>query len=77
MCSIREKVQITGAEGIVYHVLRGCTPYDYEVRDVEQLAGCLGIPMIRVETDFSEEDMEQVRVRLEAFCEMIEERRSL
>lgn len=75
MNNIAEKVQRTGAEGIVYHVLHGCGPYDYEVYAVERLAGHLNIPILRVETDFSEEDTEQVRIRLEAFCEMIEGRR--
>lgn len=77
VCSMTQKIHDTGAEGIVYHVLRGCTPYDYEVHVIEQLAYRLDLPMIRVETDFSEEDTEQVRVRLEAFCEMIEERRTI
>ena len=31
----------------------------------------LGIPIIRVETDYSEEDVEQLRIRIEAFIELI------
>ena len=74
--NIEERLRFTGAEGIIYHVLRGCTPYDYEFHAVEELAGRLGIPILRVETDFSTEDVEQVRIRLEAFCEIIEQRRN-
>ena len=34
--------------------------------------GKLGIPIIRVETDYNEEeDIEQLRIRIEAFIELI------
>ena len=33
--------------------------------------GKLGIPIIRVETDYNEEDIEQLRIRIEAFVELI------
>jgi benzoyl-CoA reductase/2-hydroxyglutaryl-CoA dehydratase subunit BcrC/BadD/HgdB len=33
-----------------------------------------GIPMIRVETDYNPEDVEQLRTRIEAFIEMIKSR---
>ena len=31
----------------------------------------LGIPIIRVETDYNEEDVEQLRIRIEVFIELI------
>ena len=55
--------------------MRGCTPYDFELSKVEQLAQRMNISLLRVETDFSAEDEEQVKIRLEAFVEMIEQRR--
>lgn len=58
-------------DGIVYNVLRGCLPYDFEVRNVEKLSEELGIPVIRVETDYNTEDTEQIKIRLEAFTEML------
>jgi benzoyl-CoA reductase/2-hydroxyglutaryl-CoA dehydratase subunit BcrC/BadD/HgdB len=58
-------------DGVIYHVLRGCLVYDFEFPVVEAALGELGIPVIRVETDYNEEDVEQLRVRLEAFIEMI------
>lgn len=73
--SLREKLQESKAEGVIYHVLRGCTPYDFELPFIEKLTDELDIPLIRVETDFSAEDAEQVRIRLEAFVELIEQRR--
>ena len=70
-----EKVKLSKAEGIIYHVLRGCTPYDFELPMIEKVAKECDIPVLRIETDFSSEDIEQVKIRFEAFVEMIEKRR--
>ncbi|WP_102399573.1 2-hydroxyacyl-CoA dehydratase subunit D [Haloimpatiens massiliensis] len=75
MLKLGERVKQTKAEGIIYHVLRGCTPYDFELSKVEKLAQKYNIPVLRIETDFSIEDLEQVKIRLEAFIEMLEQRR--
>jgi benzoyl-CoA reductase/2-hydroxyglutaryl-CoA dehydratase subunit BcrC/BadD/HgdB len=58
-------------DGVIYHVLRGCLVYDFEFPAVEVALAELGIPAIRVETDYNEEDVEQLRIRMEAFIEMI------
>lgn len=72
---LMEKVRKSKAEGIIYHVLRGCTPYDFELSMIEEAAKEYDIPILRIETDFSSEDVEQVKIRFEAFVEMIEKRR--
>ena len=38
---------------------------------LEEEMGKLNIPIIRVETDYNEEDVEQLRIRIEAFIELI------
>lgn len=58
-------------DGIIYHVLRGCLVYDYEYQKIEQYFMGKGIPVIRVESDYNEEDVEQLRIRIEAFIETI------
>lgn len=73
--NLLEKIHTTRAEGIIYHVLRGCTPYDFELSFLEKMAETNDIPIIRIETDFSAEDVEQVKIRIEAFLELIERRR--
>ena len=57
-------------QGVIYHVLRGCLVYDYEYQVMEEELGKLGIPIIRVESDYNEEDVEQLRIRVEAFIEL-------
>lgn len=75
LVSLKTRMDLSGAEGIIYHVLRGCVPYDFELAAVEAFAEKENIPILRIETDFSTEDMEQLKIRFEAFVEMIDQRR--
>jgi benzoyl-CoA reductase/2-hydroxyglutaryl-CoA dehydratase subunit BcrC/BadD/HgdB len=68
---IRQLIRDYRIQGVIYHVLRGCLVYDYEYRQLEEEMGKLGIPVIRVETDYNDEDVEQLRIRVEAFIELI------
>lgn len=75
IASLQTRLDETKAEGIIYHVLRGCVPYDFELAAVEKWAEEQNVPILRVETDFSTEDVEQIKIRFEAFVEMIDQRR--
>lgn len=68
---LKQMIKDNQVEGVVYHVLRGCLVYDFEYQLIEEELGNLGIPVIRVETDYNEEDIEQLRIRIEAFVELI------
>lgn len=68
---IRQMIKTHKAQGVIYHVLRGCLVYDYEYQRMEEELGKLGVPVIRVESDYNEEDVEQLRIRIEAFIELI------
>jgi len=58
-------------EGVIYHTLKGCHPYDLETKLTETLLRDNGIPMLRIETDYSPQDVEQLRTRIEAFMETL------
>lgn len=68
---LKQMIKDNQVEGVIYHVLRGCLVYDFEYQLIEEEMGKLGIPIIRVETDYNEEDIEQLRIRIEAFVELI------
>lgn len=68
---IKQMIEEHKAEGVIYHVLRGCLVYDYEYQMIEDELGRMDIPIIRVESDYNEEDVEQLRIRIEAFIELI------
>jgi benzoyl-CoA reductase/2-hydroxyglutaryl-CoA dehydratase subunit BcrC/BadD/HgdB len=68
---LKQMIDDFKVEGVIYHVLRGCLVYDFEFQLVEDALRELDIPVIRVETDYNDEDVEQLRIRVEAFLEVI------
>lgn len=62
-------------DGIVCHVLKGQIEYDFELMRMEDTLTRHDIPVIRLETDYHEQDVEQLRIRLDAFGEMLLNRR--
>lgn len=68
---IKQMIQDHQIQGVIYHVLRGCLVYDYEYPVLEEELEKEGIPIIRVESDYNEEDVEQLRIRIEAFVELL------
>lgn len=57
------------ADGIIHYSLQFCTPYMMEAYKVEK--ALKDIPFMRLETDYSMEDMGQIKTRVEAFLETI------
>lgn len=68
---IRRSVGDFAVDGVLYHVLKGCVIYDFEVRRVEKALQEASVPLLRIETDYNPEDIEQLRTRIEAFMEML------
>lgn len=62
-------------DGIVYHVLKGQIEYDFELGRFEDLFEKMDIPVFRLETDYNYQDVEQLRIRLEAFSEVLAQRK--
>ncbi len=60
-----------GADGIIDYSLNFCTPYQMEAFAIETAASNVGIPTLKIDTDYSAEDMGQLSTRVEAFLEMI------
>ena len=58
-------------DGVIYHVLQACHIYGMEQLRIEKALDKIGIPSLNIETDYSQEDVEQIRTRLEAFLEMV------
>jgi len=59
-------------DGIIQYDLQFCTPYQIEATAVDRAAKAAGIPVLRIDTDYSSGDMGQLSTRVEAFLEMIE-----
>jgi benzoyl-CoA reductase/2-hydroxyglutaryl-CoA dehydratase subunit BcrC/BadD/HgdB len=58
-------------DGVVHYGLSFCTPYAMEALKVGKALDAAKVPMLSIETDYSMEDVEQLKTRVEAFLEMI------
>jgi benzoyl-CoA reductase/2-hydroxyglutaryl-CoA dehydratase subunit BcrC/BadD/HgdB len=72
---MKESIKVYGIEGVVFHTLRGCHLNNLEATKIELAMREMGIPMVKLESEYDEGDIEQVRTRVEAFVEMIKARR--
>ena len=59
-------------DGVIHYGLSFCQPYAMEAFKVEKALTAAGIPLLSLETDYSMEDVEQLKTRVEAFVEMIQ-----
>ena len=58
-------------KGVIYHLLKGCHPYDLESFYFEKIIKENGFHFLKVETDYSREDRQNILARLEAFRETL------
>lgn len=64
----------TKVDGVVFHILKGQIEHDFTYARMEPLLEHYDIPVFRLETDYQYQDIEQLRIRLEAFAEMLGQR---
>lgn len=53
--------------GVIFHVLKGCHPYDMESGLLENLLKEKGFRFLKIETDYVKEDEQNIVTRVEAF----------
>jgi benzoyl-CoA reductase/2-hydroxyglutaryl-CoA dehydratase subunit BcrC/BadD/HgdB len=58
-------------KGVVFNVLKGCHPYDLESLSLEREIKSAGLRFLKIESDITGEDGQNLLVRLEAFRESI------
>lgn len=58
-------------DGVVHCSLQFCQPYIMEAVKVKKALDQRGIPMLELETDYGDGDVEQIRTRVQAFVEMV------
>ncbi len=58
-------------DGVIHYNLQFCHTYANEAVKVERKLAEAGIPLLRIETDYSDGDAGQLRTRIDAFLEMI------
>ncbi len=69
---LTEMIREFSVDGVVDLTWQACHTYNIESFHVSKLVqDTFGLPYLHLETDYSESDTEQLRVRIEAFLEMI------
>jgi benzoyl-CoA reductase/2-hydroxyglutaryl-CoA dehydratase subunit BcrC/BadD/HgdB len=68
---IIEMVDTYKADGVVHYGLQFCQPYLMESIPVEKALEGKNIPTLRIDTDYSMEDVGQLKTRVEAFVEQL------
>jgi benzoyl-CoA reductase/2-hydroxyglutaryl-CoA dehydratase subunit BcrC/BadD/HgdB len=68
---IKEMYAQYRADGIIHYGLQFCQPYLMEAIPVENALESENIPVLRIETDYSMEDVGQLETRVQAFIEML------
>lgn len=68
---IQEMVAGYKADGVIHYGLQFCQPYLMEAIPVEKALEEKNIPCLRIETDYSMEDVGQLKTRVEAFVEQL------
>ncbi|MGD9947727.1 MAG: double-cubane-cluster-containing anaerobic reductase [Desulfobulbus sp.] len=69
--NIQTMVKDLKADGVLHYSLMFCQPYEHEAIKIEKALQQAGVPMLSIATDYSMEDVEQLKTRIEAFVEMV------
>lgn len=59
------------ADGVIDYTLQFCGLYEMEAHSVETAVRDAGLPLLKITTDYSMEDVGQLSTRIEAFLEML------
>ncbi|MDP2360273.1 MAG: double-cubane-cluster-containing anaerobic reductase [bacterium] len=68
---IREMSANQRVDGVIHFALPFCQPYQFEALQVEPVLEGEGLPVLRIDTDYSPEDAGQLATRVEAFLERL------
>ncbi len=67
-----DKVRRSGAKGVVFLIQKYCEPHFFEYPEQANALKNAGLPHLLLETSRPGQSIQQVRIRLEAFLEMLE-----
>ena len=68
---IKEFIHEYQADGVIDVVLSGCHTYAIETNKIKEASREAGANYMSLETDYSKQDVGQIRTRLEAFIELL------
>ncbi|MHA1371841.1 MAG: 2-hydroxyacyl-CoA dehydratase, partial [Promethearchaeota archaeon] len=69
---IKRYVREYKVDGVVLYTLSFCQPYEYEAISLEKDLKKFGVKVLSINTDYFNEDVEQLKTRIEAFIESLD-----
>ena len=71
---IIDRIKEYKIDGVIYYVVRGCILYAMEYARIKRVLDQMNIPVYYLDTEYTREDVGQMKTRVEAFLEMLEAR---
>ncbi|TRO50644.1 2-hydroxyacyl-CoA dehydratase [Candidatus Bathyarchaeota archaeon] len=71
---IMDRIKEYRIDGVIYYVVRGCILYAMEYARIKRVLDRMNIPVYYLDTEYTREDVGQMKTRVEAFLEMLEAR---
>ena len=71
---IMDRIKEYKVDGVIYYVVRGCILYAMEYARIKRVLDRMNIPVYYLDTEYTREDVGQMKTRVEAFLEMLEAR---
>jgi benzoyl-CoA reductase/2-hydroxyglutaryl-CoA dehydratase subunit BcrC/BadD/HgdB len=71
---IMDRIKEYKVDGVIYYVVRGCILYAMEYTRIKRVLDQMNIPVYYLDTEYTREDVGQMKTRVEAFLEMLEAR---
>lgn len=68
MCELIDEYKV---DGVIEMVLQACHTFNVEATKVERAVEEMGVPYLKLETDYSKSDSGQIETRIAAFIEML------
>jgi benzoyl-CoA reductase/2-hydroxyglutaryl-CoA dehydratase subunit BcrC/BadD/HgdB len=68
---ILRRIEEYNVDGLVYHILKGCHLNNLEYARLKMVLARKNIPVLRLESEYDMGDVGQLKIRVEAFLEMI------
>ena len=76
MVQVAATIEEWKIDGVVNIYLHSCHPFGIESRNIGKVCEACGVPQLKIETDFYPNDAGQIRTRIEAFLEMVAQRKA-
>ncbi|MBC7130804.1 2-hydroxyacyl-CoA dehydratase [Candidatus Bathyarchaeota archaeon] len=71
---LKTRIKERRVEGVIYYVFRGCMLYAMEYMRIKRVLDKMEVPVYYLDTDYTREDVGQIKTRVEAFLEMLKAR---